>query len=221
METQTERERVVGRSASPLRREPSCSPDHPGTSRAGADAKVAPRTPRGPSPVAVAQRRRRRGRASSLPSGAARLRPVADCWDVTPAYIHCQASSSNLATLGRSSGRSFDPSSCSSSKSPRDGRSAMFALDATYSNQTRARSPRLKPWNACTILHESGAREYPLTRAASAPVLSIQWITLRPRRMSGKVVYAATAASSSSWPMYCCRSTNRSSSSLGTRADAW
>eukprot|EP00965_Chrysotila_dentata_P092509 3052824-Pleurochrysis_carterae.AAC.1 len=85
-----------------------------------------------------------------------------------------------------------------SSNSPREGKSATLAFDATYSNHTRAPRPTLNAWNACTMSAESGLLEYPLMSAASALVLSIQWMTRLPLSSVANVLYAATAARSSS-----------------------
>jgi len=53
----------------------------------------------------------------------------------------------------------------------------MFAFDLIYSKNVMARRPALKAWNALVIRPESIAREYPLTRPATALVLSIKWMT--------------------------------------------
>eukprot|EP00965_Chrysotila_dentata_P129393 4277026-Pleurochrysis_carterae.AAC.1 len=58
---------------------------------------------------------------------------------------------------------------------------------------------------------ESGLLECPLMIAASALVLSIQCTTFLPRSSRANVRYAATAARSSSCPIYCLLLTKRSS----------
>ena len=65
------------------------------------------------------------------------------------------AGRSHAAKSGNTKGRSSLRSSRSSVNSFRDGRSAMFAFDLTYSKKTSARRPTFNAWKALTIRPES------------------------------------------------------------------
>ena len=73
--------------------------------------------------------------------------------------IHASAGASHAANGGMINSASTLPSSRSSSKSFRDGWSAMLARDGTYSNHDDASSPSENAANACRIRAESGAFE--------------------------------------------------------------
>jgi len=145
-------------------------------------------------------------RKMTLPRESRRARPMPmeprrgdDCArSPSPQSAHAAKGAFQDEKAGRTKGRTTAPNCQSKPNSPRDGKSAMLALEGTHSNQTETPAPSRKAAKDCSSYAASGAAEYPLTSAAIALLLSIQWMTRRPRSSSPNEVYGVMAARSSS-----------------------